>query len=539
MDTQESARIVDSVLQREEQNKQALALLLEQQREKAGHLLTLQVPMGEIFSFVTSVDLRWVATKVHFAADLPIFKGKSDAVGKGIKIDGSTIAVIQQRRPDWERQLGMTAYLAIRKHHKFPPLLLVGYQDWVYDTEEAEEWGVDKRAMQDSLTVTPMEPKGSYCDLDFTGTKFYALDGQHRLMAIIGLHELLAGGALYERKTGGEPKKSSITRDQIIDLIQKETNEDMEAIQTRLEGLMDERIGIEIMPAVSHGETYEEAFLRLRQTFVDVNENARKLTTGEISQLDETDGFRVVARNIMVSPGFALLREKTADKPGQLAETSECYTTLVTLVEIAKGYLGAKQEFSAWEIPLLGKKDIGLMRPSEGDISDGQEVLKCYFDALSELPSHDRFIKGKKAQEIRAEDGEDNILFRPMVQIAFAVAVASLERDREMTLTSIMDELTRQEKLGQLKLRDSKTPWFGVLCDPAKKKMRRQKAYQTLCNRLFFYLLGGGIPDDNEREQLRMEFARARQIDADNKISIDLKGNQVKTDEIQLPKPWR
>lgn len=269
MDTQESAQIIDSILKREEQDRQALSLLLGQQREKAGHLLTLQVPMGEIFSFVTSVDLRWVAAKVHFAADLPIFKGKSDAVGKGIKIDGSTIAVIQQRKPDWERQLEMTAYLAIRKHHKFPPLLLVGYQNWVYD-KEAEEWDVDNRAMRDSLTVTPMESKGSYCDLDFTGTKFYALDGQHRLMAIMGLHELLTKGALYERKSGGEPKRSSITCEEIIEQIQKETNEDKGTIHSRLQGLMDERIGIEIMPAVSHGETYREALRRLRQTFVDV-----------------------------------------------------------------------------------------------------------------------------------------------------------------------------------------------------------------------------------------------------------------------------
>lgn len=280
MDTQESAQIIDSILKREEQDRQALSLLLEQQREKAGHLLTLQVPMGEIFSFVTSVDLRWVAAKVHFAADLPIFKEKPNAVGKGIKIDGSTIAIIQQRKPDWERQLEMTAYLAIRKHHKFPPLLLVGYQDWVYD-KEAEEWDVDNRAMQDSLTVTPMESKGSYCDLDFTGTKFYALDGQHRLMAIMGLHELLTKGALYERKSGGEPKRSSITCEEIIEQIQKETNEDKGTIHSRLQGLMDERIGIEIMPAVSHGETYREALRRLRQTFVDVNEYAK---TGEMSQ---------------------------------------------------------------------------------------------------------------------------------------------------------------------------------------------------------------------------------------------------------------
>lgn len=270
MDAQKEAQIVDSILQREKQDKQTLALLLEQQREKAGHLLTLQVPMGEIISFVTSVDLGWVAGRVRFAANLPMFREKSDSEGKRIKADQSTIADIQQRQPDWSRQLEMTAYLAIRKHHKFPPLLLVGYQDWIYD-EKAEEWGVDNRAMQDSLTATPMESKGFYCDLDFTGTQFYALDGQHRLMAIIGLRDLLTKGVLYKSKTGGEPTSSSITRDEIIELIHKETNEDKGAIHNRLEGLMNERIGIEIMPAVSYGETYEEALLRLRQTFVDVN----------------------------------------------------------------------------------------------------------------------------------------------------------------------------------------------------------------------------------------------------------------------------
>ena len=538
MDTPENTRIIDSILQREERDREALALLLEQQREKAGHLLTLQVPMGGISSFVTSVDLKWVAGNVRFAADLPIFKGKPSAGVKRVKVDESTIAIIQQRRPDWKRQVGMAAYLAIRKHPKFPPLLLVGYQDWVYDDEVAEEWGVDNRAMQDSLAVTPMETKGSYCDLDFTRTKFYALDGQHRLMAIMGLHELLTKGVLCESKTGGEPTSSVITRDDLVELIREETNEDIGTIQNRLEGLMDERIGIEIMPAVSHGETYEEALRRLRQTFVDVNENAKKLTTGEISQLDETNGFRVIARNVMVSHN--LLRGKTDDKQGQLAEASECYTTLVTLVDIAESYLGPKEGgVSDWKIPRLGKTNLGFMRPSEGDISEGQEVLNSYFDALSKLPSHRNFIEGTKAPQIRAEDGEDNILFRPMAQMALAVAVASLEKDREMTLTSIMDALTRQEKLGQLKLRDNKTPWFGVLCDPTKKTMRRQGAYQKLCNRLFFYLLGGGIPDEDEREKLRMLFAKARQIDADNEISIDLKGNQVKTDEVHLPNPWR
>ncbi len=536
MDTQEEAQIIDSILQRKEQDEQALALLLKRQREKDGHLLALQVPMGEISSFVTSVDLGWVAGKVQFAADLPIFKEKSSEGLKRVKVDKDTIADIQQRKPDWRRQLAMTAYLATQKHHKFPPLLVIGYQDWVYD-DGAEEWGVDKRAMQDSLTVTPMEPKGAYCDLDLTDTKFYALDGQHRLMAIIGLRELLTKGKLYKHEAGGEPVKSSyITRKGIIAQIHELTNEGEGIIHQRLEGLMDERIGIEIMPAVSHGETYREALLRLRQTFVDINENAKKLTKGEISQLDETNGFRVVARNIMVS--HELLQEKTADKQGHLGETSECYTTLETLVGIAESYLG-DGKFPAWKLPWLGQKTLGFVRPSDDALSEGQEVLKGYFDALSKLPSHDRLIQGKEAQKIRAEDGEDNILFRPIAQMALAVAVASLEKKRKASLSSIIDILTHQEDLKQLKLRDHKTPWFGVLCEPVTKNMRKQKKYQELCQRLFSYLLGDGESDDDVREELRTDFAKARQIDAEEEISIDLEGNRVKTDEVRLPNPWR
>ena len=84
----------------------------------------------------------------------------------------------------------MTAYLATRRHPKFPPLLLVAYQHWVYD-DGSDKWAPDGKAMHDSLTLTGLEPSGTYWDLDDSDTFFYALDGQHRLMAIQGLNELV------------------------------------------------------------------------------------------------------------------------------------------------------------------------------------------------------------------------------------------------------------------------------------------------------------------------------------------------------------
>ena len=535
MTTHDPDQIIDDVMQIEERNRQALSLLLEQQRDKEGHLFALNTRMGETTSYVTNVTLQWVAQKIHFAGDLPIFKGKVDSATKRIEVDQETIGDIQQRQPDWGRQLPMTLYLATRKNHKFPPLLVVGYQGWVYN-DNAEQWGLDGRAMRDSLTVSSLEPKAIYCDLDVSDTKYYALDGQHRLMAIIGLNELLTKGKLYALDKNGKPKPNRfITRQDIIKQIQKEKGEDEGTIQNRLEGLMFESIGIEIIPAIIQGETYRDALFRLRGTFVDVNENAKKLTKGELIQLDENDGFRVVARNLMVT--HDLLKDKVQEKSPQLSENSKYYTVLQSLVEIARHYLGAKKEFAPWKNPMLGDKNLGFMRPDENELNSGLKELTKYFNTLKKLPSHIQLIQGKPAGEIRMEEGEDNIIFRPIAQIALAEAVAYLERENEMSLDSILKELANQEKSGQLRLRDHKTPWFGVLCNPIDKTMRKKKEDRDLCSRLFRYLLGGGITDDEEREDLRKKFAQARRTSEDKAINMD--GETISENEIQLPSPWR
>lgn len=129
--------------------------------------------------------------------------------------------------------------------------------------------------MRNSLTVTPLEPKGRYCDLDTTGTSYYVLDGQHRLMAIHGLRDLLLKGQLYSVEADGNPSRSkSITRDEIARCIQRDYGENESKAHARLEMLMSECIGVEIIPAVSVGESYEDALIRLRRTFVDVGTDA-------------------------------------------------------------------------------------------------------------------------------------------------------------------------------------------------------------------------------------------------------------------------
>lgn len=530
------------------QQKQQLVLsqLLEKLRSQTSHHFVLQVRMGDVSSYLTSVPLGWVAQKVGFAADLPIFRESSEG-SKRIPIDPETVEQVQQRQPDWRRQLQMAAYLATRRHHKFPPLLLVGYQRWVYE-DQHEKWGTDASAMNDSLTLRGLEPTGTYWDLDDTETEFYALDGQHRLMAILGLRDLIQTGQLHALDKERVPRKSVLSREEIVDHIHNGTGENPAAIHERLQHLMDERIGVEIVPAVRMGETYDEALRRLRQMFVDVNENAKALSRSELAQLDETNGYRVVARRLLAE--HDLLRSGTTADGEQrpkvdavrttLTEGSDCYTTLNTLVDVVRRYLKENKtladsgNYASWDN--LVAKGI-YVRPEDSSLEQGKKAMAEYFDHVATIPSHEAFIQGKPASELRNPDSDDNILFRPLVQTALAEAIGKLAT-RGVSPKNVVQELARQEALGQLKLRPRTSPWFGVLWDPTGK-MQRHRKNEELCSRLFQYLLGGGIEDDYDRDKLRSNFADARQIDQEKGLAINLEGKTVPKSEVRLPNPWR
>ncbi len=249
--------------------KLVLARLLDDRQTMARHHLVFQVNMGEVQSYLASVTLGWVAEKVGFANDLPAFRKDEEGFGgdppTSIDQDES-----RQRIPDWTRQSDMTTYLASRRHRKFPALILIGYQGWVND-ERSEKWGEDGRAMSDSLTLTSLDTTGLCWELDDSSTSFYALDGQHRLMAIRGLRDLIQTGQLPARDEQGRVRSTGgLSRDDII----MQTGEDNAEAHERLQRLMSEQIGIEVMPAIRRHESVSEGRRRLRQMFVDVDECA-------------------------------------------------------------------------------------------------------------------------------------------------------------------------------------------------------------------------------------------------------------------------
>ena len=505
--------------------RRALRNLLD---KKASHIIGHNSMMGTSRSFVTSVTLSWAAENIRFASELPIFNEFKDKKTGMVIADKKTQHLIQQRNPDWRRQLPMTLYLAVRSNHKFPAMLVVVTQSWV-DDNAPDYWDAQGRAQRDSLSYDPLDSSGRLAHLLLDDSTAYAIDGQHRLMAIRGLKELIDKGRLAaKRKIGTEISGRAATIDDLV----RESGGRLG--RGHLHALLDERIGIEIVPAVMRGETRREALRRLRSIFVHVNRTAKRLSKGELALLDEDDGFAVVARMTMVS--HPLLVGRVEIPQGQLGETSSDLTTLETLTMISKEYLLAR--YKHWEAsPLTGM----TMRPEEDELDVGQSELKAFFDDLETVPSFHAVRQGASSAEYRAltsRDGQAHLLFRPMAQMALAGAISDLVDNGSMPRAECWEKVRTADREGRFTIDDVTLPWYGVVLEPGSMKMRRQKSAQLLARRLLVHLIGMGTPNKEAREDLREKFARSRQTSVELDLATDLRGEVVPLDQVDLPKPW-
>ena len=205
--------VFDDVLRHEEEKRRALSVLLEELRAKAGHHLAVQARMGDVASYVTSVPLRWIADKVGFAADLPVFREISEG-SKRLAADPSAVEMLRQRRPDWRRQQEMTAYLAGRRHHKFPPLLLVAWQHWACKPD-SDKWAFDGTATDDSLTLVGLEPTGTCWDLHDDDTLSMLSTGSTGCWRSWGFRSSSAPEACTRSTRNGEKRTSRPCRSTI------------------------------------------------------------------------------------------------------------------------------------------------------------------------------------------------------------------------------------------------------------------------------------------------------------------------------------
>jgi hypothetical protein len=96
-----TADIAREYLERENKEKQVLALLLEKFLGRKDQILVQKTEMGGTEAYVSSVTLEWFAGRVHFASGLPLFQKKYNPETDNVEIDADSIDEIQQRPLDW------------------------------------------------------------------------------------------------------------------------------------------------------------------------------------------------------------------------------------------------------------------------------------------------------------------------------------------------------------------------------------------------------------------------------------------------------
>ncbi|PPS45009.1 DGQHR domain-containing protein [Chroococcidiopsis sp. TS-821] len=516
-------RVADTTGKYRRENKpEELASSLARYLEN--RILVQTTAMGGTQAYLGSVTLEWFAQQVRFASCLPLLQPKHNLATDNVEVDADTIAEIQQRPLDWSRQIPLVQYLVAWKNHKFPPVLVVIHQPWV-DNPEAAQWDSEGRATKSTIDFTPLDRDGIGL-LDIApATTIYALDGQHRLMGVQGLMELLETHQLQRYRKDKTPDGSVITLNDLIEHYQVDID--------YLESLPQEKIGIEFICAVEKGETREQARQRVRSIFVHVNLMAVPLSKGQLAQLNEDDGFAIVARKIATT--HPLLEQRSTRKPrvnwnsATVATKSTVLTTLQALKEMSERYLG--QKFLHWK-PL--SKGLIPIRPSDEELEAGILEFQQLFDHLATLPSY-RVLEAEETPLLRRfsfekDGGEGNMLFRPVGQVALAQALGILVFKKGFSLKDIFKKLRKFDLEGGFsRMEYPRSLWYGVLYDPNKKRV--QVAGRDLAAKLIVYLLGG-IQEPMERAELRKAVADARTVE---KQAIGFDGQLVEPKAVGLP----
>ncbi|MDJ0507926.1 MAG: DGQHR domain-containing protein [Crocosphaera sp.] len=527
--------ITSKLLHQESEEKQALTSLLERYLSAQEQLFVQKTHMGTTQGYLGSVSLEWLASRVSFALELALFSHKYDPETNNIIRDAETVEELKQRPLDWSRQAHLAQYLTVLDNHKFPPILVVISCDWVNDPT-ASQWDRNGRAKVSVDKFVALDQKETLGLLNIGESySIFALDGQHRLMGIQGLIELLRTGKLNIYNKSRKASGKVINLDDLI----KEYNLDPDLLQS----LPHEKIGIEIIPAVIKGETYEEARRRVRSVFVHVNRMAISLSKGQLVLLNEDDGFAILARRLAITHPLLKDRHEKDWKPrinwdsATISNKSTVLITLQGLQDMVEGYLSYK--FSHWRNQ--DKKNLIALRPDEQEIEEGLSYLSQLFDNLAMLPSYRQLEQGVTTDELRQfshekREGEGNLLFRPVGQVALAQALGFLVFRKQINLEKIAKKLIYFDEIGGFSyINTSQSLWYGILYDPMKKRI--QVSGKKLASRLLIYLLGG-VDDELEKAEIRRALAEARTIkDAatNEEKTIDFQGNFVNPKSVGLP----
>jgi DGQHR domain-containing protein len=514
---------VDELYDRENKERRVLAQLLDRYTSQHGEYLATRGEMGmhhaannksyRTPSFVVSHDLNWIAINIKMGSEMPFMQSYIDKDGY-LKIDESNVEELKQRQPDWTRQAALTAYLVSDKTRKFGTILAVISPDWV-DNPEHENWGLDGRALRSAANFETLDVAGRVGMLSLENTFVYALDGQHRVMGLRGIKDLLENNFRLRNRAGDEIKR--ISREEFLGAY----GIDINALQT----LMSERMHVEYIPSVLPGETREEGSRRVRSVFVAINSQAKQPKKGENYLLDEADGYALVARRIGVRhPLFkGSAHTRINWKSSALPERSEWYTTFEALKDMTQSFLKYSDPAlaKAWTPPFGQKTQV--LRPSEEDLDAAAANASAYFDRVWQLPVFqaiersssliDELGNYRAFPENTDSKAHGHLLLRPIGQIILATAVGKLVGDpiSPLSLDDIFSAISVLDKNGRFKAHLPANVWYGVTYNFHKNKMETALSNRETAIDLLIYLIRGA--DEVKRMDLLKKVIALREIE--------------------------
>jgi len=540
--------LTDLTKAREEESR-ALAGALDEKLNIDGSLFAHKVNMGLVKSdsgvaklvpsYVSVLTLEEISNKVMMGSDMPFMKNKFDKKTSKLVVDEENINQIMQRAPDWTRQINIAAYLLSNPYHKFTSVLAVIEPDWINDPTH-NNWGDDKRALVSSIEFTALDSAGKIGLINLKNVSIFALDGQHRIMGIAGIKDLYANKLVHKTKSG-KHKGDNISSDQFF----KEIN--IEPVNLRK--ILNETMSIEFIPAVIKGETREEARRRLRSYFVSINTYAKKITDGESRLLDEDDGYKVVAKELVL--GHPLFKMPGKDdkhrinmQDNNLADSNDSWiSTLVAITIMSENYLSQNdnERGDKWNSILDGKVKL---RPDENEIVEGVNDFKEFLDMVSNLTVFQKLSRGIKPSKLRMfpkqkegqEDNEGHLLMRPIGQQILANAVGKLV-GQDNSLDNIFNKLEKIEKKGHFNTHKPQSIFYGVTYNFERGSVIHDAAAQNFASQLLSYLLHENL-EVTDLEKLMSKIVNKRTVPMNEDKWFNFEGKEVSKSNIdynQLP----
>lgn len=526
----------------ERQRKRALATALDQSLNEKGTIFAQKVNMGFLKSdtgihklvpsYTTVQSLDEIASKIKMGSDMPFMQDKIDPKTQKLIIDEENIKSVMQRAPDWTRQIALTAYLLSNRNHKFTSILAVIEPEWINNPKD-KNWGDDGRALKNSIEFEALDSSGSIGLINIANQTIFALDGQHRIMGIKGVQELISGQIFYltkNKKQKGDP----ISKSDFFKMIKAE--------ETDLRKILNETMSIEFIPAVIKGETRDEARARLRSYFVSINKNAKKISKGEGDLLDEDDGYKVVAKELALE--HPLFKDPANEKhrinmqDQALPASSNWISTIVAINNMSEKYLSQSkiERNERWKGILNGKISI---RPPEDELAEATKEFRQFLDIVNKLTIFQKINRGgevKKLREFPSEknpDFEGHLLMRPIGQQILADAVGRMVSNG-WKLDDIYQNLEKIDQAGHFSTFNPSSIFYGITYDFNKKGMITDTTTQDRAADYLVYLLHGELEVDELQNYIDQIVSKRSLFDENEWINFE--GNKESNNNVSYNK---